>query len=172
MHSLSPRTLEGDEWWNITRRAVYGKYNYHCIACGISKEEAKGPKWLEAHEFWDIDYNKGICKIKSIEPLCHYCHNFIHSGRLNMIMGKSKTPEEARDILEHGFKILAKNKLKCFPGTLHFAQSLGCNTFGVKAYKLPDIDIPWNKWYLLWKGKKYYSNFKDYADWENFYSGY
>ena len=169
LHGISPRTIEGDDWWDKTRQEVYAKYNYHCIACGISKFEAKGKKWLEAHEFWDINYKKGICKIKSIEPLCHYCHNFIHSGRLKMILGKEKPIQEVKSILEHGLNILAENKLRCFPYTLFLAKKLNCNTFGVSAYFLPDDDVPWDKWKLIWKGKKYYSKFKSFDDWKVFY---
>jgi hypothetical protein len=79
---------------------VYAKYDYHCIACGVHKTKAKKFKWLEAHESYSINYKKGICKIESIEPLCHYCHNFIHSGRLGMILGRQKTHNEVEEILQ------------------------------------------------------------------------
>ena len=79
MHGLSPRTIMGNEWWDVTRKEVYAKYDYHCIACGVPKAEAIAHHWLEAHEFWHIDYRTGVCEISSIEPLCHYCHNFIIS---------------------------------------------------------------------------------------------
>ena len=91
LHGLSPRVINGDAWWNATRKEVYARYDYHCIACGVHKTEAQGPKWLEAHEVYDFDYAKGIATVKSIEPLCHYCHNFIHSGRLEAIINKEKS---------------------------------------------------------------------------------
>ena len=171
MHSLSPRTIMGDDWWNIARREAYARYDYHCIACGVAKIEAQGPKWLEGHEFWHIDYETGICKITSIEPLCHYCHNFIHSGRMAMIIGKQKDEEEVIAILEHGFKILSANKLKCFPFTLNFAESLYASTYGVDAYDLPDGDVNWGDWKLIWDGKEYHSKFKSFAEWRAFYQG-
>ena len=96
LHGIAPRTIMGDEWWNIERQKVYASTDYHCIACGVHKSKAKVHQWLEAHEYWNIDYKKGICKIVSIEPLCHYCHNFIHSGRLNMILDDEKTKDEVR----------------------------------------------------------------------------
>jgi len=171
MHGLSPRTIEGEDWWNKVRQDVYDKYDHHCIACGVFKLDAKGHKWLEAHEYWSINYRKGICKIKSIEPLCHYCHNFIHSGRLRMIMGKEKSVREVKAILEHGFKILSENNLDCFPSALHLSNMVGANTYGVKAYSLPNVEIPWEKWYLLWNRKKYYSKFASYEAWRRFYGG-
>ena len=172
MHGLSPRTIEGEDWWNKIRQEVYAKYDYHCIACGTPKKEVLGHnKWLEAHEFWDIDYYKGICKIKSIEPLCPYCHNFIHSGRLRMILEKEKSVYEIKDILEHGFKILSENDLKCFSPTLAFANTIGANSYGVKGYHLFGEEVPWDKWYLLWNKKKYYSKFASYWEWKEFYNG-
>jgi hypothetical protein len=169
LHGISPRTIMGDNWWNATRQEVYAKYDYHCIACGVHKFDGLGHKWLEAHEFWDINYKTGVCKIKSIEPLCHYCHNFIHSGRLQMIMGVEKTEEEVKAILEHGLRILSEHKLKCFPSTLLFAQEMRCNTYKVKDYSIPNVNIPWNKWKLVWNGEEYYSKFSSFEEWRMFY---
>lgn len=170
LHGISPRTIMGEEAWNIARQEIYKKYDYHCAACGVAKAQAKGHQWLEAHEFWNINYRTGICIVNSIEPLCHYCHNFIHSGRLGMIMKKEKTMDEVIDILEHGFRILASVNLKCFPFTLHFAYGMGAETFGVKAYELPDGDVAWDKWKLVWNGKEYFSKFKSYEEWKQYYS--
>ena len=171
MHGLSPRTIMGNEWWDVTRKEVYAKYDYHCIACGVPKAEAIAHHWLEAHEFWHIDYRTGVCEISSIEPLCHYCHNFIHSGRIAMIIGKEKSEEEIIAILEHGFNILAENKLKCFPFTLNFAENLFADTYGVRAYDIPDGDVPWEEWKLIWNGKEYHSKFKSFSEWKSFYQG-
>ena len=128
LHGLAPRTIMGQEWWDTERQKAYASTDYHCVACGVPKSEAKKFHWLEAHEYWKFDYRKGTAEVISIEPLCHYCHNFIHSGRLAMIMGKEKSVEEAEDILEHGFKLLAENKLQCFPFTLDLAKSIGANS--------------------------------------------
>lgn len=170
LHGIAPREIMGEWWWNTVREAVYASSDYHCIACGVHKSQAKKHHRLEAHEFWHIDYATGTCTISSIEPLCHYCHSFIHSGRLQMIIGKEKSVKEIIEILEHGFKILAANKLECFPSTLDFGIDLGCNTFGVKAYLMPRCDIEWNKWKLVWRGNEYRSKFETYDDWKNFYS--
>jgi hypothetical protein len=170
LHGIAPRTIMGQEWWDRERQKVYASTDYCCIACGVSKSEAKGYRWLEAHEYWDIDYLKGVCKVVSIEPLCHYCHNFIHSGRLNMIIGSEKSEEEVIAILEHGFKVLANNKLKCFYFTLELAKQLGAKTYGVKAYKSKqNPKIKWNDWKLIFKGKEYKSKFKDIDEWAEYY---
>ena len=169
LHGVAPREIMGKEWWDIERQKVYASTNYHCAACGVSKQEAKKHKWLEAHEFWHIDYKNGVCEITSIEPLCHYCHNFIHSGRLQMISGKEKSLAEVKDILEHGLKILSENKLQCFPFTLQLANHFGCKTFGVTAYKLTNGDVAWSDWKLIWNGKEYKSRFSNMAEWSSNY---
>lgn len=169
LHGIAPRSIMGDDWWNEERQKVYQSTDYHCIACGVHKTEAKKHQWLEAHEFFDIDYSTGICKIKSIEPLCHYCHNFIHSGRLSMIIGKEKTEDEVIEILEHGFSILSKNKLKSFPFTLQLAEEIGAKTYGVKPYKIKLKNIQWSDWVLIWQDKKYRSRYDSYEDWQKHY---
>ena len=170
LHGLNPRTIKGEEWWDKKRQEVYASTDYHCIACGVRKEEAERYPWLEAHEFWDIDYNSGKCEILSIEPLCHYCHNFIHSGRLGMILNREKTIEEVIEILEHGFSILKKNNLKSFPFTKKLAESLGADTFAVDSYIVEEnSSLKWQDYYLMFEGKKYKSKFKDRAAWEEYY---
>lgn len=166
LHGMNPRTIMGQEWWDKTRFEAQKRTDYRCIACGVKKIDCG---WLEGHEYWNIDYKTGACEVVSIEPLCHMCHNFIHSGRLNMIMDMGKTEEEVIDILEHGFFILSQNKLKCFPFTLRFAESIGANTFGVKAYKQPKIEAKWEDYHLIIDGKRYDSLFKSYEDWKNYY---
>jgi hypothetical protein len=167
LHGMNPRTILGQEWWDKTRREALARTNHTCTACGVAEKDCG---WLEGHEYWDINYKTGACEVKSIEPLCHKCHNFIHSGRLAMIMGKDKTKEEVIDILEHGFAILAQNDLKCYPYTLMFAENLGALTYGVKAYKLPKIEAKWEDYHLIIDGERYDSQFKSYEDWNRFYS--
>jgi hypothetical protein len=83
LHGLNPRSILGIEWWDKVRYEAQKRNNFKCFACGIDKYETK-EKWLEGHEYWNIDYKTGKCEVVSIEPLCHKCHNFIHSGRLAM----------------------------------------------------------------------------------------
>lgn len=171
LHGINPRSIKGPNWWNKIRQEVYASTGYRCIACGVFKLEAKGPKWLEAHEYWDIDYETGICEIIKLIPLCHYCHNFIHSGRLLMILQEGKIKEEeAIAILEHGFEILKNNKLKCFYNTLEIANGLGAETFNVKAAKIKvNENVKWGDWQLVFEGKSYRSQFVDEIAWGDYY---
>ena len=171
LHGVNPREIKGQNWWDEARQKAYKSTDYHCVACGVAKSEAKKHKWLEAHEFWNIDYNTGICEVKSIEPLCHYCHNFIHSGRLSMIVGKEKSKQEVIDILEHGFKVLAENDLKAFYFTVDFAKRIGAKTFGVEKY-IPNVNqkLKWADFKLIFEGNEYFSKFKSQSEWQSFYN--
>lgn len=168
LHGLNPRSIKGKEWWDKVRFEAQKRTNYHCAACGIHKTQAKNHQWLEGHEYWDINYHTGICKVVSIEPLCHYCHNFIHSGRLKAIMGKEKSVNEVKEILEHGLKLLSEKKLKCFPFTLRLAESLNCQTYGVEAYEL-DVNAKWEDYVMILDGETYYGKFKSFKEWKEFY---
>jgi len=168
LHSMNPRNILGQEWWDKTRFEAQKRTNYTCSACGVKKTEAKKHQWLEGHEFFDIDYSTGRCEVISIEPLCHYCHSFIHSGRLKMIMGKDKSMQEVIEILEHGFNILNKNNLKAFPGTYDFAKRIGANTFEVEPYEIKG-NADWQDYVLILEGKEYKSKFKTVADWQEYY---
>jgi len=167
LHGINPRTINGKFWWNRIRKKVYQKYDYHCAACGVSKHEAKKHQWLEGHEFWQIDSDTGICKVETIEPLCHYCHSFIHSGYLSI--RKDKTIKEKIEILEHGFKILSDNNLKSFYWTLDFARKIGAETFNVKSQKRNSKVIKWADWVLIYNKTEYKSPFKNKKEWADYY---
>lgn len=169
LHGMNPRTILGKEWWDKTRFEAQKRTNYKCSACGVHKSNAKKHQWLEGHEYWNIDYNTGICEVVSIEPLCHYCHNFIHSGRLAMIIGGDKSKSEVIEILEHGFKILSDNKLNAFPFTLKFARKIGARTYGVKSQLLNSYGpLKWTDYVMILEGKKYHGKFKNINEWKEY----
>lgn len=170
LHGISPRTILGNAWWNREREKVYQSSDYHCIACGVHKTKAIEHQWLEAHEWWDINTATGICTIKSIEPLCHYCHNFIHSGRLAELIDKEIPGWKVDAILEHGFRILSENQLQCFHGTRILAEERFIDTLHVPWTELwVNPDLKWSDWCLQWNGKEYHSKFHNLREWAEFY---
>lgn len=170
LHGLNPRTIKGKEWWDRMRFEAYRLQDQRCCACGVHKSNAKGPKWLEAHEYYDIDYVRGVVTCTDIVGLCHYCHNFIHSGRLSMIIGKEKSTQEVKDILQHGFDVLRGTGLQCFPFTMDFAHDLGVRTWDVDAYDIPISTVPWEDWRLLLDGELYKPLFNSHDEWRKHYS--
>jgi len=172
LHGLNPRTLLGKTWWDKKRQEVYASTGFHCACCGVAKLEAKKHKWLEAHEIVTVNYSTGICEIKEIVPLCHYCHMFIHSGFLFTTMGKRNghSKAEVKKILDHGFKILNENYLNCFPSTLDLGNELKCKTLNVSPSQMPKTTLPWKAFVLLFEGKTYKSKFKNANEWRKYYS--
>lgn len=171
LHGMNPRTILGQDWWDIKRRAAYAKYNYHCWACGILKHKAVFHQWLEGHESYDINYKTGEVKLKEIIALCHSCHNFIHSGRMNIMLQKGEMDlNKVTLILVHGFSILDQHKLDAFWGTVDFWNDLMKDN---REAVYPDYyqqDAKWSDWHLILEGKKYYSKFKNIDEWREHYS--
>jgi hypothetical protein len=147
LHRLAPRVILGKEWWDEQRQKAYKENNYCCWACGIPKTKAKHHKWLEAHESYEINYEEGWMKLKEIVALCHSCHNFIHSGRMDAMLQKGEIEQEKyNDIMEHGQKII--------------------NKFGLKKMKPPEKFAEWGKWRLIINGEEYPTPYKGLKDYE------
>jgi hypothetical protein len=170
LHGVSPRTVKGQDWWDITRQAAYASTDYHCLACGVHKMEAKYHKWLEAHEDYDINYETGEVNIKQIIPLCHSCHNFIHSGRLWMV-NRNKNTVKLTDIITHGLDILQSNNLPAQMVSLQLASLLEIKHNCLPLREFPEEDIAdWGEWHLVLEGEKYYSKFKNQEQWHDYYT--
>ncbi len=171
LHGVNPRTIMGQSWWEKTRQEAYESNNFHCLACGVHKNEARYYSRLEAHENYTIDYCTGTVKVTDIIPLCHSCHNFIHSGRLWMISKTDSQIKKTCEILKHGFDILKANKLCAFSGTIWVAEELGvkhkCKEL---KQKHPEIPIEWGSWKLIFNKQSYHSKFKNIKEWADFYS--
>lgn len=169
LHGLNPRTVLGKEWWDKTRLKAQSDANFKCVCCGVSKNDAKEHQWLEGHEAWDLNHKTGICEVTEILPLCHYCHNFIHNGRLYKTITDSTTLKKAKDVMEHGFKILEGKNLKVFPGAIEVAYLLDVSTRGVTHYDT-EYSLPWHMYKMKLEGKLYDSLFADYSEWEKHYA--
>lgn len=147
MHGMAPRSVLGKVWWNKEREAAYASTNYHCEACGVPKWQAKYKQWLEAHEVYRIDYLKGRMIYERACPLCHYCHNYIHSGRLQWLFETRQINHiKYAAIIQHGDQVLAKAGLR--------KQA---------PYAGPTAD--WTEWHLVINGVEYPGKFKSMDDW-------
>jgi len=192
LHGVSPRVVMGDDWWNKTRKVVYLRNNYCCAACAVHKSEAQYFNHLEAHEDYVIDYEKFKMTINRIVPLCHLCHNHIHSGRLLALAAKGEIPwRKFWDVMRYGFDVLDREGLGYNPFAVSvcieatkldgnvgtpswFEASLWqkinrdlLNSFGDEK----DLVDNWSKWRMVLEGKEYPPVHKNYKDWMEFYSG-
>lgn len=163
LHGVAPRVVLGEAWWIQERALSRNRAKGHCEACGIA--DYLSGRALEAHETYETNYKTGVATYLETAMLCHKCHNFIHSGRLQMIMGKEKTREEVKAILTHGFTTLKGTKFKAFHPTCELADELKVKRQGVQAAKLPTSSIPWGDWRMQVLGKTHPPLFPTYIAW-------
>lgn len=183
LHGMAPREIKGQYWWDKTRKAVYAAQDFRCIACGVHKQDAKYHNWIEAHEYYNINYQEGSMEIEKIVGLCHSCHAYIHSGRTAMMMQSGKIgSNRALGIMRHGFKVLKQAGMEpwhghceAYIGMLDFlgmpiADSLINTTKRLITKQFNGtIQQDWSKWHLILEGEKHYGKFKSMRDWEQHY---
>lgn len=136
LHGVVPRLLLGQKWWDKTRETAYRSTDYHCIACGVHKYDAKGRQWLEGHEVYEIDYLAGIAEYKETVPLCHFCHNYIHDGRLKNLLESGKVHHAKYvAVIQHGDAVL--------------------KTHGLTRERYEGPMAEWGDWRLVVEGKEH-----------------
>ena len=155
LHGVAPRVILGSQWWDKTRQAAYASTDYHCIACGVWKMQAKGRQWLEGHELYDIDYTRGRMTYVETVPLCRYCHSYLHDGRLEALFQKGQiTQAQYVAVLQHGDRVLRMAGLS--------KESLKDRDEFISNLKLAE----WSKWRLVIDGKMYPPKFKSFEEWK------
>lgn len=137
LHGVAPRIVLGRKWWDAERKAAYKSTDHHCIACCVHRTCAESRQWMEGHEVYTIDFAKGRMKYVRTVPLCHYCHNYCHQGRLQWLVETGKLHHSKyASIIQHGDRVLLEAGLERKPIVL-----------GVVA--------PWSKWRLVIGRKTY-----------------
>lgn len=181
LHGINPRTILGQKWWHKVRHIAYAKNNYHCWACGIYKSQAKYYKWLEAHEIYEIDYARGKIAMKAICALCHSCHNYIHDGRMQMmVMNGIIDFQKYVDIINHGENLINQYLFSLNKKTTRITWKRPLEPTLPFQNVFPQLTIPnlpkpvsentnWSDWHLVLNGKKYYSRFTDFEEWQAYY---
>lgn len=141
MHGVVPRNLLGKAWWDRTRKLAYASTNFHCVACGVHKSQARFRQWLEGHEIYGIDYVKGRLYYLETVPLCHCCHAYIHDGRLQVLLERGKISHaKYAAILQHGDEVLMR---------------AGLNPLDKGNAGIVTSIAPWHKWRLVIEGKHF-----------------
>lgn len=158
MHGLNPRSIMGKEWWDEKRLEAQKKNNYYCWSCGIHKTEAHYHQWLEGHEAYKIDFDSCTFELEEIVSLCHCCHNYIHSGLLEVKLRKGEIEKE-----KYNFIIERGNALVKSVPYMPFNDDL------VEKIKEVNSSSDWSKWTLLIDGIHHKTKFKNQQQWENYY---
>jgi hypothetical protein len=149
LHGIAPRVVLGEAWWNVERQKAYAAAGYCCEACGIPKGQAAYHRWLEAHEFYK--FQPGLLKLERLVALCHACHNFIHDGRMRMLVSQYEISEEKyHAIMAHGFGLLQKAgiKLSAWEDRHDYAAS-----------------VEWVDWRMEINGKLYGPSSQSFEEW-------
>lgn len=146
MHGVAPREILGPTWWDATRKQAYASTEYHCLACGVHRDNAKTRKWLEGHECYEINYAMGWMKYVETVPLCHYCHNYIHKGRLQALMEQGRISQgKYVAVIRHGDELLRR--------------------YGLTPPLLPREAAPWGQWRMILMGVEYPPIYTSEEEW-------
>lgn len=178
LHGLNPRSIMGQEWWDVERRKAYASTDFHCLACGVEKHNAIIHSWLEAHEYYSFNYSIGRIKIEKIIPLCHACHCSIHNGKLMKDLFSSRINDQTFwRIVRHGVRVLESGGAGYNPFMLNVvrlvSKSRGIPEWANYLTKIPPdfgeefADIPWEDWRLEFNGKLYSPIYKSYEEWKD-----
>lgn len=68
--------------WDMVRKYIYKKFNYHCAICGIKTR-------LECHEIFKYDDKKLTQELTGLIAICHDCHMVKHIG-LSKVKGNEE----------------------------------------------------------------------------------
>lgn len=164
MHGVAPRVVMGNSWWNKVKKEAKLASDNHCVACGVHKTQAKSRSWVECHEVYETDYKKGRLIYLETVTLCHYCHGYIHDGRLKHLMEKGELHQQKYvSIIQHGDRILLEAGLARLPYKDRELQVSLDIAFGKVA--------AWEKWRMVVEGVEYPPLYKNYQEWEEGHSG-
>jgi uncharacterized protein (DUF983 family) len=149
LHGISPRTITGQEWWDVERKKAYANAGQKCEACGTARADAWPNKWLEAHEEYEYKPD-GRLIFKGLVCLCPACHKFIHSGLLEIKHDSGEIPTALyKKILKHGKDLLKKNHLQ----QRHKRRHDWCS------------GIEWKDFRMVFNGKEYGPSSNSYTEW-------
>jgi len=158
LHLHNPRTILGEDWWIEQRQLAYEKHNYQCYACGVHKLQAEYYQRLDAHETYSIDYTTGKLEFIGVVALCYACHNFIHYGRMQMLVAKGEFEEsEYKAIMARGRAILKLSGVR-----------------DNRKRKLDKLAVlgkvcGWRDWHLVIDGVNYGQRFHSHSEWQQYW---
>lgn len=160
LHGVNPRTVLGGSWWKKEREEAIKSTNSHCEACGLHKTKVRGrKKWLEGHEVYHTDYLNGRLTYIRTTPLCPFCHQFIHDGRLRWLLDTRQiTQERFVTIIQHGDAILKAAGLYRKPRYQREQELTRLYEQGLLA--------PWGEWRLVIWGDEYPPKYPTPEDYE------
>lgn len=182
LHHVNPRNIVGQSTWNQMRRGCYALANMTCEICGKKLEKGMA----DAHELYDIDYEKGISIFVRTICTCRLCHRYgIHSGRCitlhkagNPLMPKETLLEGAENVFRLVYKynkahpkadlrvyVTMLDYLKC--EDLRDEMEKLIKKYKIKFYK-EDLKkmAKWAQWKLRIGTREYPTPYKNEKEWK------
>lgn len=136
----------GQKWWDETRYIAYEGNRRHCWACG----SAPGKGRLDAHECYEIDYERGRAVFVQVVALCKLCHNFIHSNRLTALLREGVISFRFfAKVRDHGYQVLGELQPNDW-SRLNFEPDFALPA-GVMFAPVAD----WGDWRMVINGEEY-----------------
>lgn len=167
LHGLAPRRIYDGAWWGQMRKLAIAQNSNRCWACGVHISQAEFHPWLEAHEYYEVDYKIGKMYFRQVVALCHACHNFIHSQRLLAVMLKGEVSRSrAYRIVDRGLDICFEHGVTPYIGLKDIVDELGLKWSN---YWEPDGTVPWGDWRLVLDGEEYEPLFPTIEAWAEYY---
>jgi hypothetical protein len=164
LHGVNPRSIMGRQSWDVLRREVYAKHGYCCAACGVKSKDAIIKRGLEAHERFTVNYRKKRMVLIGMEPLCHACHSFVHTGLLQVRLVKRQISlENVLAILGNGIQTLEASGGRLPPGADFLCKKLH-QKHGLPVHRYPPR-LSWRGWAMEWNGQTYHSPYPTEAAW-------
>jgi hypothetical protein len=137
----------------MKRLAALELNNGCCWACGVPAGLAKELPRLEGHECYDIDYALGRATFREVASLCHYCHSFVHCGRLRALLESGEITEgKFLTIIDHGLQILKAANLSPH---WHFKVVMSYGEYQPTPEERPLVMADWDEWHLVVEGRTF-----------------
>lgn len=163
LSGVAPRVVLGQVWWDATRFTAYASTENHCVACGIPKRNAMDSRHLEGHELYDLDLRAGRMTYLETVPLCHWCHAFIHDGRLLALLRKGEIDRvKVEAIMQHGKETLLSS---LSPNEARRLRRMWPGIAKPNIHRVSKSMPPWADWRMVVDGKEYPPMYKSEAEW-------
>jgi hypothetical protein len=160
MHGVNPRSIMGPKKWDEVRRKAYETNNDCCWVCAVHRNDAVPNAWLEAHETYNINYQKLVMSLREVTALCPMCHMYIHRGRLELqVRAGKETLARYNHVMSRARAILDRDLPQIWwDETLIDRVTLNNPT-------------DWRKWILVYAEEEHWSRFRSPADHRIWYEG-
>lgn len=187
LHGLAPRTIMHTNKWKLERTKCYMKADYICEICG----KYTGAGKCDAHELYDVYYDKHYSKFVRLLCLCKECHQACHSGRnlaLYIQGDKYTTKKYMLELAERTFKLvhqwnmynIEKDPIKLCDTWLAWEAQPELTEDMTKLRDRYEIEFyqqptnawnkkSWSKWYLEYNDKKHPTPYESVKEWKEKY---